>query len=83
MLLGVAGGDAGVALAYALLRVMIGIVPPDTIPDEAEIAMNVPVSYSPRPLSVGWRCLFGLAPAWHAALTGPGESLEAGRPRIR
>jgi putative ABC transport system permease protein len=78
VLLGVAGGTVGVALAYVLLRVMIGIVPPDTIPDEAEIAMNVPVLVFTATVSVLMALLFGLAPAWHAALTGLAESLKQG-----
>ena len=68
----------GVALAYVLLRVMIGIVPPDTIPDEAEIAMNVPVLVFTATVSVFMALLFGLAPAWHAALTELAESLKQG-----
>ena len=78
VLLGVSGGTVGVALAYVLLRVMIGIVPPDTIPDEAEIAMNVPVLVFSATVSVFMALLFGLAPAWHAALTELAESLKQG-----
>jgi putative ABC transport system permease protein len=78
VMLGVAGGAAGVALAYAMLRVMIGIVPPDTIPDESEIVMNVPVLAFSAALSVGTALLFGLVPAWQAGLTDLTNSLKQG-----
>ena len=38
LLLALAAGVAGVALAYAGLPAILALVPPDTIPDEAEIA---------------------------------------------
>ena len=78
VVLGLAGGGAGVALAYAMLRIMIGIVPPDTIPDEAEIVMNVPVLVFSAVLSVGTALAFGLAPAWQANRTDLAESLKQG-----
>jgi putative ABC transport system permease protein len=78
LMLGVTGGAAGVALAYALLRVMIGIVPPDTIPDESEIVMNVPVLAFSAVLSVGTALLFGLVPAWQAGRADLTDSLKHG-----
>jgi putative ABC transport system permease protein len=76
--LGTAGGAAGVALAYVMLRVMIGIVPPDTIPDESEIVMNVPVLAFSAALSVGTALLFGLVPAWQAGRRDLADSLKQG-----
>src|SRR5205085_4965225 len=41
--LAVGGGAIGIFIAWAGLRGIIAMVPPNTIPDEAEIALNVPV----------------------------------------
>jgi putative ABC transport system permease protein len=78
VMLGIAGGAAGVALAYVMLRVMIGIVPPDTIPDESEIVMNVPVLAFSAALAVGTALLFGLVPAWQAGRPDLTDSLKQG-----
>ena len=42
-LLALAGGVLGVALAYGALQVILTLVPPNTIPDESEVAVNLPV----------------------------------------
>ncbi len=80
LVLAVCGGAAGVALAVAGLRGIIAMVPPNTIPDEAHIALNLPVLLFSLAVSVGAALLFGLAPALHLA---GGEILtplkEAGR----
>jgi putative ABC transport system permease protein len=78
VMLGAAGGAAGVALAYAALRVLIGLVPPDTIPDEAEIVMNVRVLVFSAAVSVLTALLFGIVPAWQAGRTELTESLKQG-----
>jgi putative ABC transport system permease protein len=41
------------------------MVPPNTIPDEAEITLNVPVLLFALAVSIGAALLFGLAPALH------------------
>src|SRR5215469_11563902 len=43
LLLALAGGAAGVVLAVAGLRGIIAMVPPNTIPDEAQISLKLPV----------------------------------------
>ncbi len=80
LLLSVFGGAAGVVLAVAGLRGIIAMVPPNTIPDEAQISLNLPVLLFSLAVSVGAALLFGLAPALNLA---GGEILaplkEAGR----
>ena len=39
----IAGGVVGTVLAYGALRVILTLVPPNTIPDESEVAVSVPV----------------------------------------
>jgi len=65
LLLAIAGGALGVALAAAGLRGIIAMVPPNTIPDEAHITLNAPVLLFTLAVSVAASLLFGLAPALH------------------
>ena len=74
LLMAVVGGSLGIALAYAGLRGIISVVPPYTIPDEAEIAINMPVLIFTSLVAVAAALLFGIAPALHLAgkdLTAP------------
>jgi putative ABC transport system permease protein len=65
LLLAVAGGASGVLLAVAGLRGIVAMVPPNTIPDEAQITLNAPVLLFTLAVSVTAALLFGLAPALH------------------
>lgn len=65
LLLAIAGCAAGVVLAYAGLAGIIAMVPPNTIPDEAKIAMNLPVLLFSLGVSAVAAVVFGLAPALH------------------
>ena len=33
----------GTAMAYGAVRIILTLVPPDTIPDDAEVVLNLPV----------------------------------------
>ena len=63
LVLGIAGGALGVAAAYAGLQGIIAAVPPNTIPDEAQIVLNGSVLWFTLAVSVTAALLFGLAPA--------------------
>ena len=63
LLLGLGGGALGVAVGAAGLRGIIAMVPPNTIPDEAQIVMNGPVLLFAVAVSVGAALLFGTVPA--------------------
>jgi predicted permease len=78
ILLGLAGGAIGIVLAYVLLGAMIRIVPPNTIPDEAQITMNLPVLLFSASASVLTALLFGLAPSWHGRALNLTDSLKLG-----
>jgi len=43
LLLAACGGALGVALAYGGVKGTVSLVPPNTIPDEAQITLNTPV----------------------------------------
>jgi predicted permease len=85
VLLALAGGVVGTALAYGALRVILTLVPPNTIPDESEVAVNVPVLLFALAVSAATSVIFGLAPALHTCtrdLTNPlrssGRSVTGG-----
>jgi predicted permease len=65
--LAIGGGAVGVLLAWAGLRGIIAVVPPNTIPDEAHITLNAPVLLFTLVVSVTVSLLFGLAPALQLA----------------
>jgi putative ABC transport system permease protein len=63
MVLALCGGLLGIFAAWAGLHGIIAMVPPDTIPDEAQITLNAPVLWFTLALSVGTAILVGLAPS--------------------
>jgi predicted permease len=67
LLLALIAGAIGSALAYAGLPAILSLVPPDTIPDEAEIAINRSVLIFTLALSALTSILCGLAPALHSS----------------
>ena len=78
--LAMAGGLAGVVLAKAGIAGIIAMVPPDTIPDEAVISLNVVVLLFALAVSVGAAVVFGLAPAMQISAADIVTPLkEAGR----
>jgi predicted permease len=80
LLLAMLGCAIGVALAYGGLRVILALVPPGTIPDESEIAINLPVLLFAVGVSALTAVLFGTAPALHASRRDVANPLrESGR----
>jgi putative ABC transport system permease protein len=80
LILAAAGAAVGVPLAFVGLRAIIALVPPNTIPDESVIAIDVPVLAFTVAVSALTALVFGLVPAWHASRTDLTESLkDAGR----
>ena len=69
VLLSTLGGIIGAALAFGALRVILAMVPPDSIPDEAKVAIDRPVLLFTLGVSFVTALLFGLAPALHASRT--------------
>jgi predicted permease len=63
LVLALCGGPLGILAAYGALHGIIAMVPPDTIPDEAEISLNAPVLAFTLAISLLTAVLVGLAPA--------------------
>ena len=67
LILALAAGVIGTALAYAGLPAILALVPPNTIPDEAEVSLNLPVLIFALLVSGFTSVICGLAPALHTA----------------
>jgi predicted permease len=61
--LALVGGVLGIAIARFGLAGIMAMTPPDTIPDEALVQLNVPALLFAVAISIGSAVLFGLAPA--------------------
>jgi putative ABC transport system permease protein len=89
LLIALGGVALGVPLAYLGLNAIVALVPPDTIPDESEIAINAAVLGFTIAVSATTALVFGLAPAWQssradlsAALKEGARSVAGGRRRV-
>jgi predicted permease len=72
------GGAAGVALAWALLKIIMTAMPAYTLPSEADVRLNVPVLLFTLLACTVSGILFGIAPAWQAARANVNETLKEG-----
>jgi predicted permease len=80
LMLALAGCVVGIALAFGGLPAILTLVPPNTIPDESEIALNTPVLLFTLMVSAVTSIVFGLAPTLHICGRGLANSLrETGR----
>ena len=89
VLLSTLAGVIGAALAFGALRVILAMVPPGSIPDEAQVVIDRPVLLFTFGVSFVSALLFGLAPALHAsrgqlvtALKESGPGMGAGFRRV-
>jgi putative ABC transport system permease protein len=78
LLIAVAGVMVGVPLAYLGLNAIVALVPPETIPDESDVAINGSVLAFSVAVSAATALLFGLAPAWQGSRTDLANSLKEG-----
>jgi putative ABC transport system permease protein len=91
LLLAILGGAAGIGFAQALVKGFIALMPPSTLPSEADIRISVPVLLFTLVSTTLAAILFGTAPAWQAAGVDPncalkeggGSGTSAGRHRLR
>jgi putative ABC transport system permease protein len=90
VVLAAAGGALGIALAFWLTQGIMALVPPNTLPSEADVRMSVPVLLFTLSVSLLSGVLFGCAPAWQVTrpelsdvLKQAGRSMIAGRQWMR
>jgi putative ABC transport system permease protein len=92
LLIAVAGGALGLALGYAMIRGLIRLAPPFSLPSEADVSIDLNILLFTLGISLLTALLFGLAPAIHATRVDPASSMKeggrsattgAGRARLR
>jgi putative ABC transport system permease protein len=91
LVLAIMGGVLGVAVGYALLRGLVVVMPPESLPAEADLRLNVPILLIMLAATTLAGVLFGYAPAWYASRLDPARALKdggssgtgAGRHRLR
>jgi len=72
------GGAAGVGLALGLLKLIVSMMPPFTLPSEADVSLNLPVLLFTLGASLLAGVLFGCVPAWQAMRLNLNEVLKEG-----
>jgi putative ABC transport system permease protein len=78
LLLALIGGLLGVGVGALSLRGLIAIMPPGTLPSEADLSLNLPILFFSLAASTLAGLLFGCLPAWYATRVDPGEALKEG-----
>jgi len=72
------GAALGIGLAWALLKVVVALVPRDTLPMDKPIGLEYRVLLFSLGLTVLSSVLFGSAPAWQAARLNLSDALKQG-----
>jgi putative ABC transport system permease protein len=90
LVLAAIGGALGIGLAWALLKIILALMPEYTLPSEAEVTLNIPVLLFTMAATMLAGVLFGCVPAFQAArlnlndtLKEGGRSGGAGKHRVR
>jgi putative ABC transport system permease protein len=91
LVLSVLGGALGVGVGFALIRILVAIMPQYTLPTEADVRISIPVLLATLAATTFAGLLSGYAPAWFASRINPNEALKegggagtaAGRHRLR
>jgi putative ABC transport system permease protein len=65
--LAIMGGILGVAAGYGMLRALIAVMPPNALPAEADLRLNIPVLLIMSAVAILTGACFGCAPAWYAS----------------
>jgi putative ABC transport system permease protein len=78
LVLAILGGLLGVAAGYAMLRGLVAVMPPHTLPAEADLRLNVPILLFMLAAATLAGVLFGCAPAWYASHLDPAGVLKDG-----
>ena len=78
LLLAIGGGILGLGFGWALLRGLVAAMPPFTLPDEADLSLNLPILLFTLAATTLAGLLFGCVPAWHASKADPAQILKEG-----
>lgn len=72
------GGIAGLGLSELMLKTLVMIMPPYTLPSEADVRLSVPVLLFTFLTTLIAGALFGCAPAWRVSAVNLSETLKEG-----
>jgi putative ABC transport system permease protein len=72
------GGTLGMALAWTMLRILNLVIPPNTLPSEADMSLNLPVLFFNFGATLLAGVLCGCAPAWQTAGWNLSDTLKEG-----
>jgi len=72
------GGVLGVALAWGFLKVILALMPPFTLPSEADVHLSIPVLLFTITAAMLSGILFGCAPAFQAIGLNLNDTLKEG-----
>jgi len=72
------GGAIGVSLAWAMLKLIVVLLPPYSVPTEADIRLNLPVLFFSLMATVLAGVLCGCAPAWQTSRWNLSDTLKEG-----
>jgi putative ABC transport system permease protein len=78
LLVAAAGGALGIACGYSMLRGLIAVMPPNTLPSEADLSLNFPILLFTLAATSVAGLLFGCAPAWYGSRVDPADALKEG-----
>ena len=78
LLLTLAGGLLGIGVGYAMLQGLIAVMPQGTLPNEADLRLNIPILLFTLAATTLAGLLAGSAPAWYASRIDPGETMKEG-----
>ena len=78
LLLALVGGILGIGVGLLSLRGLVAMMPPDTLPSEADLTLNLPILLFSLAAATLSGLLFGCAPAWYATRVDPAEALKEG-----
>src|ERR1700678_378822 len=78
MLVTLLGGVLGIAVGFGMLQGLIAMMPEGTLPNEADLRLNVPILLFTLAATMLAGILAGLAPAWYASRIDPAEALKEG-----
>jgi putative ABC transport system permease protein len=78
VILSVLGGALGVLFAIAATRIIVALIPPDYVPNEARVTINGYVLLFSLAVSMATGILFGLAPAFRSSRPDLVETLKDG-----
>ncbi len=76
MVLALAGGGLGVALAYALVRAVVAAAPV-SLPRLSDVRVDLPVLGFALAVSLAAGALLGILPAWRSAAASPYQTLKS------